>query len=276
MNFLFTINNKYIQPIKLLIYSIEKNNPNSNKSYYFIYNNISDDNQVIISNYVERFNSKVYFIPFKWDKTDLLHENGTWSREIYYRLFAPYLLPNLDTILYLDGDTIVNDNLSNLFTESIRDNALAAVLNDEETIHLNRLKNGLKHYYNSGVLLMNLSMIRKHFDFETMKQMVLTLTKEYTFPDQDFINVVFKDKIFELPQKYNYMINLTERKASYHRLKNYSICHFVLQKPWDYEFPYLTDRKYLLYLYKSGCFGLATKLWFHHRKYRLSLKIKKR
>ena len=274
LNFLFTINDRYIDPIQLLIYSIEKNNTTVKKEYYFIYDNISEQNQKLIEKYVSGFNSKAYFIMFNWDKSELLIENGVWSREIYYRLFAPYLLPDLDMILYLDGDTIVDSNLFELFSYNINGYALAAVPNDEERRHINRLDNSLNRYYNSGVLLMNLTEIRRQIDFELMKQLVLKMTPKYEFPDQDFINVIFKNKIFELPQKYNYMINLLERKKDYPKLSKFSICHYVLQKPWDYEFPYLTDRKYLLYLVKKGDIGSAVNLWYHHRKYRIYIKLK--
>ena len=276
MNFLFTINDKYIQPIETLIFTIEINNKSYNKSYYFIYNDISIENQKRISEYVTGFGSKASFIKFEWDGMDSLQVHGTWSKEVYFRLFAPYLLPDIDVVLYLDGDTIVDDNLCELFSVDISRFAFAAVANDEESSHIIRLNKDLKKYYNSGVLLMNLKEIRNQISFKEMKDAVINSTNNYIFPDQDFINVVFCEKIYELAQKYNYMINLLERKSDYTKLNKYTICHFVLQKPWNYEFPYLTDRKYLLYLIKKGNFCLAIKLWYHHRKYRLSIKIKGR
>ena len=276
MNFLFTINDKYIQPIETLIFTIETNNKSYKKTYFFIYNDISIENQNRIRDYVYRFGGKVRFIKFEWAGIDSLPVHGMWSKEVYFRLFAPYLLPDIDIVLYLDGDTIVNDDLCELFSVDISGYAFAAVENDEQIQHIKRLATPLEKYYNAGVILMNLSKMRSLFPYNQYEKMIKDQTPNYYFQDQDFLNIVFRNLIYTLPRKYNYMINLLERKNTYTKIKNYAICHFVLQKPWDNEFPYVTDRKYLLYLIRKRDIGLAIKLWYHHRKYRLSLKIKVR
>ena len=58
-----------------------------------------------------------------------------------------------------------------------------------------------EHYINSGVCLFNLEKIRK--DNITKKLDEYVNTNKLFYPDQDTLNVIFKDKILFLNNKYN-------------------------------------------------------------------------
>lgn len=110
------------------------------------------------------------------------------------RVIYSQLLPQLDKVLSLDVDTIVTDDISELWEIDLNNYYVAGV---RDTPALN--KNGL--YINAGVLLQNLTNIRND---KRDLQAVFRLNhfkKEY--PEQDIINEIYKNKIFELPSEYN-------------------------------------------------------------------------
>lgn len=277
MNFLFTINDNYAESIKVLLFSIYSN-MGGNHKFYFIYQSISLENRNGIIKYAEEeCNSSAFFIEYYNNKLDELTTSKAWSIEIYFRLFSPYKLPDVDKILYLDGDTIVNGDLTELFLMDDFDKyALAAVANDEQNSHKCRLcMDAQDTYVNSGVMLMNLEKMRGMFLEEEITVSLLNLKEKLLFPDQDFINIIFKDNIKLLDIKYNYMINLTERVENYPKLKKFKICHYVLCNPWEVWFPYKTDKLYFKYLLKSKEYKKVIYLLYKHRKVRLKNKLSK-
>lgn len=91
-------------------------------------------------------------------------------------------------VLYLDVDTIVDGSISDLWNYNLSGNPIAGRVEDGD-------------YINSGVLLMDLAQIRgcKYDD------RLLDLLKRcrFVFPDQDAINIIFKNRITRLPKRYN-------------------------------------------------------------------------
>lgn len=275
MNFLFTIDNGYIEPIKTLLFSIFVN-MGEGQNFYFIYQNILLEKREEIIEFAEtKCKSEAIFVEYKNDMLNHLPVLGTWSKEIYLRLFAPFVLENIDRILYLDGDTIVNGDLTEIFNlEDFEDFMFAAVPNDIQDSHKVRL--GLEEknvYINSGVLLMNLEKLRQQISPEEVIRLLFEFKDKLLFPDQDFINLVFKDNIKILDIEYNYMINLIERVTTYPKLNQFKICHYVLSKPWNVEFPYKTDYIFFKYLLKRKQFRDVFYLWYKHRKVRMVYKI---
>ena len=45
----------------------------------------------------------------------------------YYRLLLPALLPDVEKCIYIDGDTIVDGDISKLYAEDLGDNLVAGV-----------------------------------------------------------------------------------------------------------------------------------------------------
>ena len=92
-----------------------------------------------------------------------------------------------------------------------------------------------KKYFNAGVLLLNLEEQRKNNVCDKI-MFFLQDKSPLEFQDQDAINAVFKDKIYELPAQWNVLKGYTKIKSK--------IYHFNgIDKPWryhtqyDYKFP---------------------------------------
>lgn len=123
------------------------------------------------------------------------------------RLFLKHFLPeDAGTVLYLDCDTVVLQDLRPLFETDLGDHYLGMVA--EPTVSKKRrrelaLPDSLP-YCNSGVLLFNLPLWRA----ENAEAQVLDYYRSkggnLMAPDQDALNGAFPDRIFQLPPKYNF------------------------------------------------------------------------
>ena len=162
-----------------------------------------------------------------------------WSSAIYQRLvMAPIISKYSDIFLYLDADTICQVDVMNLFEENIADVIVAAVKDPDQSdrvIGKNDLSNS---YFNSGVLLVN----AKKWNHEHITEKICMLLSESSHAfksyDQDALNVVLKDKVLFLDERYNFpadtnshpfIRNLVE-EASF--LTPFIIHYMGKEKPW--------------------------------------------
>lgn len=131
------------------------------------------------------------------------------------RCFFSRLIPNEDKILYLDVDTVVDENIESLWDINLEGNYLAAREEDEG-------------YFNSGVILFNLKKIRES---DSERRLVNLLnTCKFVFPDQDAMNIAYKGNIICLEPKYN---ALGRDDVYRHPI---AIRHYAGQrKPWENE-----------------------------------------
>lgn len=119
-----------------------------------------------------------------------------------------------DKVLYLDVDTVIMNDLSELWNTNLASNYIAARPESE-------------YYINSGVLLMNLKAIRNSKKDDLLIHLIKTC--RFVFPDQDAINIAFKNHILYLKDKFN---KLGNSKQAYDE-GEIAIRHFAgLIKPW--------------------------------------------
>lgn len=168
-----------------------------------------------------------------------------WSPVIFYRLFACNIFSHLDRMLYLDSDTLVCDDLTEMYNTDIGDCAMGAV-RDMAPINLPQNPNGiyvrefkdkyLRHdlYINSGVLLIDMNKMRQS------QQALLHVDIPIKYPDQDILNVALDGKIYEMPLRYNCIPDMdidkkfSQSDADMAR-KHIAIAHFYAVKPYVYK-----------------------------------------
>lgn len=126
--------------------------------------------------------------------------NTRYSKLSYLRCYFSKILKE-DKILYLDADTLVVDNIEDLWNTDFEDNVLVGVHEGGEwNKHL--WTYGLDDtYINSGVLLMNLKALREEKLDDSM--IYLLNNNRYAFPDQDVINLVCRNRIKHVSNVYN-------------------------------------------------------------------------
>jgi len=131
------------------------------------------------------------------------------------RLFLPSLLQDVDSLLYMDTDTLFLTSPNKVWEHFslMNDSQMAAVAPEHEDHATGWYNRFARHPYygdlgvNSGVMLMNLTRMR-HFQWE---KYVIPVYQEYktkiTWGDQDIINIVFHfhpEKLYVYPCNYNY------------------------------------------------------------------------
>ncbi len=117
-----------------------------------------------------------------------------WTYMSLIRLILPELLPVETTVLWLDVDTIVEDDIAPLFDIDLCGNYVAMV---EEPV---RSKYPFQ-YHNAGVMLMDLCALRR--DRMMRKWLELINSTPYTALDQDVINLTCQGYILTLGAEWN-------------------------------------------------------------------------
>lgn len=198
----------------------------------------------------------------------------------------PTLLPELDRVLYLDGDILVTGDVSALYELALGENYMAAVrdMGGEVTRRLHELV-GVKQYYNSGVMLLNLEQMRRDRLPEKLLQSKLSSPPTWTCMDQDVINDVMRDRVVDMPLRYNAMVPLFQN-AMYgysirqindfygcayadmgHLMADAAVIHFAgesYRRPWEQvngSFSLLWQKYYLLSPFASVDPGLSLLHW---------------
>lgn len=188
-----------------------------------------------------------------------------------YKFFVANILSDVDQVLYLDGDIIINKDLSDLFEIDLTDMYLAAVddMGDEYTDNgysKMAVRIGLygQMYFNSGVMLLNLKRMRED---QIHRQLVkYKLDQTNYFMDQDALNYIMGSKRIRLPYQFNFrtaLFNVMEIEEISSRffngeyldistcLASQTIIHMSDRlKPWKYNLPWITEL-FLYYYAKS-------------------------
>lgn len=230
MNILYTFNDKFVPQVAASICSICENNKSiENITFYLITMDISNKNKIQLKKFINSYNRKVeiFEIADLHDYFNFEFDTLGWNKVIIARLLMGKILPkNVEKILYLDGDTIVRDSLDELWHLNLCQKTLGMSI--EPTVDKKRKQDlGLAqyHYYNSGVLLVDLKRWRD-IDAEKLIMDYYKKHKGLLFAaDQDAINGALKDEIYTILPKYNFY-NIFYH-YSYTFLKN-------LEKPLQY------------------------------------------
>ena len=136
-----------------------------------------------------------------------------YPKEMYYRIFAAKCLPEeLSRVIYLDPDIVVNGSLRELAELPMGTNLFAAATHVRKMMYmLNALRLDMDEdgvYINSGVMILNLELLRKEQDEEAVYRYIEEHKNVLVLPDQDVISGLYGSRILELdPYRYN----MTER-----------------------------------------------------------------
>ncbi|MDY6308019.1 MAG: glycosyltransferase [Oribacterium sp.] len=131
-----------------------------------------------------------------------------------FRLAIPDLLPTVSKVIYLDADIVFSIDIDELWKIDLEGHSLAAIgdYGVNQGIYESSVVSGgnvkRENYFNSGVLVMKLSEIRKKFNLLHEAVSYVRDHPKLQFPDQDALNVLFKDDVLLLDWKWNFNCNL--------------------------------------------------------------------
>ena len=247
MNILVTVNSKYIRPLKVMLKTLFINNRN-NFNIYLMHSSLTKEEISDLDEFISKDGSKLFLVKIG---DELFSEAPVvlhYSKEMYYRLLAFKVLPkDIDKILYLDPDIIIINSIEELYNTNIEEYLYAAAFHDRISVkEVNKLRlypYEIEEYFNSGVMLMNLSLLRKKVDENEIYEFVENNKNRLILPDQDIINSLYSKQIKKLdeilynydPRYYRYYKLATKGKADMdYIINNTSIIHFCgKKKPWN-------------------------------------------
>ncbi len=270
MNVLVTLDHHYYPQLQVMLTSLKLNNPRTHVALYMIHNNFPGELLADLKMWC--LSVDFDFIPIQIDGK--LFQDAPVSKrypiEMYYRLLAAHILPeNVAQILYLDPDTLIINPIWQLWQKDLGENLFAAAAHTGKTDlanNVNRVRLGIENaYYNSGVLLMNLTRGRKEIVPAEVFSYIEKNRKDLVLPDQDLLNAMYGDSILPLDdalwnydaRNYNtYMMRSSGKYNLKWVIEHTSILHFC-GKPKPWKQPYFYRFGMLYYHYEQ----LAKRSW---------------
>ena len=169
---------------------------------------------------------------------DKLPIRDYYSKTTYYRLFIADMFPSLDKVIYIDSDTVVQGDISELYMHELGENLVGAcheqamVQVDEYGTYVEKnIGIDRNSFFNAGVLLINCRLFRE----EDVLGKFMELLHIYNFvvtQDEDYLNVICKDRVLWLDQRWN-----TEMLGDIpYPPEEFKIIHYIMvSKPWHYH-----------------------------------------
>lgn len=254
MNIVACASDNYAMQCGVLFLSICMSNQNVPIDFYVLTDNaFQAENKSRIEDIVHRFNpqNSLKFISVDEALVSGFKNitNKYYPKQVLYRLFVADLLPKeINRALYLDCDIIVRHSLLDLWETDLSSISVACVPDALSGIVgiFNRLGYPQRYgYFNSGVLLINLTYWREHNISQRFVQFAQTTKVKITLPDQDILNSVLYCSIKMLPLTYNsqsgFLYKLEHISYDYYGNKDEIeqacidpvVLHLAGERPWN-------------------------------------------
>ena len=246
---------KFVQHLAVTITSILINSPNEEVFFHVLHNGLSEESKSKLN---EMFYTSFSKIDYKFISLNVFKSFPVWYNRIsiiaYSRLKIPSLFPELKRIIYLDCDIVVLKNIRDLWDTNLEGHPIGACL---ALVNPNYIQpTGLlpNKYLNSGILLMDLIMLRD-IEFEAKTKDIIS-TNQFR-NDQDIINLNISGNWRRLHQRWNLFANIdvkSKKKQGYETkelkeaIQYPAIIHYTGLKPWDYQYHYRYRNEYWKYL----------------------------
>ena len=250
----YGLDNKYTYPTLVSMISILENA--SNDTFYTFYllvekHLFKEENKIKLKHLEEKYD-RCKVIIFELTNENLSNARvNRYPMAAYYRLLLADLIPDVNRVIYLDGDTIVFTDLAEMNNLEMNNNIILGFVDNS---FKNAEQFGIKtyKYVTSGVLLINLKKMRKENISKKFFKFIDDNKKNLEQEDQTVINIVLHGRIDLLPPKFG-MWNFVNRddvikhnnygdkklnikayneKEFLKAWKIPSILHFVRAKPW--------------------------------------------
>lgn len=225
LNLLYQFNEKYAPYAGISIFSALQNNMKMEEIYiYILGEDLSEISVDRLQRMAAEYSRQILFI----ETHELILKMKAWDMPAYrgsyaanMRLFLDKILDrDVSRVLYLDADTIVKQDLTDLIQTDLQGRTLGMVLDSLGSSHKKQI--GLSEsdpYFNSGVILFDLCKWRERQYSEKIIEHVTRERNNYPAPDQDLLNIVCRNDIFRLDITYNFQpIHAISSEEQYYRI----------------------------------------------------------
>ena len=232
MNICLIADNKFMPYIAALIVSILKNaSQNDNFCFHFIGVDAIEEenkNKLLMLKEIKDFEIKFYQPNYdniekykRWQ--EIFKKNGSpiWHYSIFIKLDIPFILKDLDNVLFIDADSIVLGNISFIYDIDISNYSLIS-----QKLYLNfrtsfpnlykymqdiGYKDPENSYIGSAALLLNIKKIKEIFTEESYYNKIDECMDKYIgsiFTDEHIFSYVFRDSVAFLDLKVDNSDNI--------------------------------------------------------------------
>jgi lipopolysaccharide biosynthesis glycosyltransferase len=220
--------------------------------------NISEENITKLETTLFEYSVPIRLIEFESKVFSHLTPKNNKTLAAFHRIFlSEFYSADIEKVLYLDCDIIVRKDISELFNTDISNYITGAIQNDG--LYYQK-KLGIPEenlFFNSGVMLVNLTMWRK---FNIQKKLIDYIENNFELMfrnDQDALNAVLVNDWLTLnPQWNTHLYFFTsphlcryDPELLQQILKDPAVVHFTTQnKPWFYIGKHPFKKEYYKYL----------------------------
>lgn len=188
---------------------------------------VSEENKDKINRLVQKYRQQIIWL----DTTKAIEyinscKTGEWngSKATWMKIFLIQDLPDdVETILYLDSDTIVCGNIGEIAEVDLTGYPIACAY--DSVAYKNGRMIGEDRYYNAGVTYYNVRMWKQDGFFEKMLEHLYRNVEWYPDNDQRLLNDYFRGQIRLLPMKFNFqglhLLYSNEQYFAAYSKKNY-------------------------------------------------------
>lgn len=178
--------------------------------------------------------------PYLESISDKLPIRHYYTKTTYFRFFIAEMFPEYDKAIYIDSDTVVKGDISELYATDIGDCYLGAcheqamVQVDVYGNYCEKVVGVSRHnFFNAGLMLINCRRFRGGKVLEKFAKAL----GEYNFvvtQDEDYLNLICKDHVHFLDQRWN--TEVTDGLGyPYDPAEEAHILHFIMaNKPWHH------------------------------------------
>jgi lipopolysaccharide biosynthesis glycosyltransferase len=261
-NVVYACDNHYVRQTIVSVVSLLENNKYPIK-VWIVSDGIKMENIELIIEKTRKFHIELEFLDIEKILEDVILVGGErHPRTIYAKLFLEDAI-RADKLLYLDSDTVINCDLSELWIRDMSEELIAGVMMPYSAIKKGLMDISSKaSYLCDGIVLLNLDLWREYKISNKCKEYIQRYMGKPPMMSEGTLNYICQQKIGVLPPRYNLMSfmimysskkirKLFETKDYYTELeldeaRNFpAIIHFIKElynRPWfdPCDHPYKT------------------------------------
>lgn len=241
----YGIDENFVMPMGVSCISILENNPRLFFAFHVLIEDMTPQSQEKLRLISNTYSNCLFIIHLM----DLSIIQGVytakWGKAAYMRAFLGQVLEeNIERILYLDGDVLCIHSLNQLIEKPFHDQTVMVVEDTPRTAIKQCKKFHLQHYFNSGVLYINLIQWRKNKIAEKFLDACFKYGTKLHYPDQDALNIILKDQKIMIERAYDF-IPIDRSKESVP--PDTVFIHYTGGKPWYAWLKYPLQKYFMKY-----------------------------
>lgn len=215
-----TTNHQFCTPLMTLYVSILEQNPAVEFEFFVIADTLTTLDFHYLKTIEHQYANcqKITFLSVDPKAYATAATNQRIIQAAYYRIDLPEILRRETRLLYLDSDMICRGDLRPLWQAPLQGKLIGAV-EDAGYVEnrLNQMQIAYHHrrYFNSGLMLMDLTAWRQHRISQQVKAFIKVRATQLRYHDQDALNAILVDRWLPLHPKYNAQSKLLWRQQQH-------------------------------------------------------------